>query len=175
MLKRDTVLFKYLKYLTSKTDLRVHHVFFYINRSKALLTCNTCNDILGFLAGVTYDPCTLIFRCVGILDIDRDTFFSDRENSILMKYGCTHVRQFTQFTICNDINSFRILDDTGICDLKAGYICPVLIYISLYSLGYDRTCDIRTTSGKSLYYAVSHSAVETWNNSSLYILKSLGQ
>ena len=62
-----------------------------------------------------------------VADIDRDSFFSYREDRVLMEYACAHVSQLTKLFIGNGLDDLRILHDTRICYKETGYIGPVLI------------------------------------------------
>ena len=73
MFKGNPVFFKYLQYLAAKTNLGIHHVFLNCDRGKALFAGNTGDDIVGLCAGITNDHRTLVFRCIGIADIERDS------------------------------------------------------------------------------------------------------
>ena len=84
MFERNTFVFKYTKHLAAKSDFWVHHCFFNCNRSKSTLSCNTGNCILRLSAGSFYDQSTLFFRCVCITDVDRDSFFTNREDCIFV-------------------------------------------------------------------------------------------
>ena len=78
-------------------------------------------------AGALYDESALVLRTVGVADIDRDSFFSYREDRVLMEYACAHVSQLTKLFIGNGLDDLRILHDTRIGYKETGYIGPVLI------------------------------------------------
>ena len=172
MFERKIIILKYLQNFSAKSDFGIHHIFFNINRCKAFLACNTCNRVLWLTTCAFYNPCTLIIRFVGIADIDWNTLFTYREDSIFMQYRCAHVRKLTQFLICNCFDRFRILDNSRICHKKTGNICPVLIYIRMDSLCHDRTRNIRTASGESCHHTIILSPVETRHNGILDIFQS---
>ena len=76
MLKGDSVLLKRLQYLSAETDLGVHHIFFNIHRAEAFFTGDTGDDIFGLLAGASHDPGTVVFRRIGVSDIDGNTLLT---------------------------------------------------------------------------------------------------
>ena len=119
MFKRNLIFFKCLQHLSAETDLGVHEILFNIDGTEALLTCNTCDHVLWLLAGAFYDPCTIVLRRICITDVDRNAFLTNREDSILMQHGSTHIRKLSQFAIGNCFNALRIIDDTRISDQKA--------------------------------------------------------
>ena len=154
MLKGNTVLFKYLKHFSAKAHLSVHHSLFNIDCAKALFSRNTGNSIMRLSAGAFYNQSSLVLRLIGVADIDRDSFFSDRENCILVENACAHVGQLSQLLVCNRLNYLRILNNPGIRYQKAGYICPVFIQICMNGSGYNRSRHIGTASGKGFNRAV---------------------
>ena len=171
MFNGNIIIFKHLQNLAAESDFGIHHRFFNRDRSEILLTCDTCNCKTRFSASIFYDQSSLIFRCIGIADIDRDTFFTYREDCIFMKYSCSHVRQLSQFSVCNHIDRLWILDDSWISDQETRYICPVFIHIGMYSLCNDRTCDIRTATGECLNTSVWLCTIKSRNNCTLCILQ----
>ena len=146
MLKGNTIVLKGLQYFAPKAYLRIHHGLFNIDRTEPLLSGYTGNGVPALLAGAFHDPGSCILRTVGIADVDRDPLSSYRKDCILMENAGSHVGKLPQFSVGDSFNSFRLVDDPGICDQEAGYICPVFIYICLDSPCHDRTCHIRTAS-----------------------------
>ena len=92
MLKADALIFKYLQDFPSEANFTVHHGFFNINRAETFLSRNPCDGVFGLSAGALHDKGSLILRVVRIADVDGDYFFSDRENSLLMKNRRYHIR-----------------------------------------------------------------------------------
>ena len=175
MLKADPLILKYLKYLTSEPDLTVHHGFLDINRAEAFLSGDTGNSKFRLLAGALYDQSTFILRAVCVTDIDRNSLFTNRENSILMKNSSSHVGKLTKLSVCDRLDRLRIVNDARICYKKAGNIGPVLINICMDSFCNQRSCHIRTASGKCLYSAICTCAVKSRNNRMLGFAEFFGK
>ena len=141
MLKGDSVLLKRLQYLSAETDLGVHHIFFNIHRAEAFFTGDTGDDIFGLLAGASHDPGTVVFRRIGVSDIDGNTLLTYREDGILMKDAGTHVSQFTQFFVGDGLDRNRIFHDARVGYQETGYIGPVLVEVCVNRAGYDGASD----------------------------------
>ena len=148
MFNGNSVVFKYLKDFPAETDLRVHHCFFNRNSSETVCSGNTGDRILRLTTGCFYDQSSLVLWCICILDVDRNTGFSYREDRILVEYAGSHVGKLTKFFICDGFDRFWIFYDSRIGNQETGNICPVLIQICLDCLGYERTGDIRAASWK---------------------------
>ena len=175
MLEGDAAVFKCLKNLASKADLRIHHVLFNIDGTKSLLSGNSRDNETGFLAGALHNPGAVVLRRVGIPDVDRDALSSDREDGILMQNACPHVRKLPQFLIGNGINADRIGDDAGIGNQKAGHVCPVLIDLRMHRTGNDGTGNVRAAPGKGFHASVGHGAVEAGDNGRIHLFQALRQ
>ena len=172
MLKGDSVLLKRLQYLSAETDLGVHHIFFNIHRAEAFFTGDTGDDIFGLLAGASHDPGTVVFRRIGIANIDGNTLLAYREDGILMQYGSSHICQLAKFAVGDGLNSLGMIDDSGICDQETGHIRPILIDIRFGSLSHNRTGNIGSASGEGLYRSVRHRTVESGNYRFLALCQS---
>ena len=114
MFKADTILLEYFKHSSAETKLCVHHILFDIDYSKALLSCYTCDRECRLLRCGLNDHCTHILRLVCVLDVYWDACFSYRENSVLMKYACTHVRKLSQFLICYGSDRLWVVDNSRV-------------------------------------------------------------
>ena len=130
MLNRDSVVLEYSENLATESDLTVHLGLIYIYRTEALLTCNTGNYVLRLLTGALHNPCTRVLGSVGILNINRYSLSSNREDCILMKNGSTHVRKLSKLSVGNCFNRFRIINYTWIGYQESRYIRPVLIQVN---------------------------------------------
>ena len=175
MLKGNAIFFKRLQYLSAKANFRVHHILLNIDGTKALLSGNTGNDILGFLAGTSHNPGAIVLRGIGITDIDGNPLLTDRENSILMQYRCSHIGKLPKLSIGNYLNPLGAVNDSGVCNQETGNIGPVLIYISLYSLGNDGARYVRASSGEGLYPAVGKGTIKSRNYCILAVSQSCRQ
>ena len=175
MLKADPLILKYLKYLTSEPNLTVHHGFLDINRAEAFLSGDTSNSKFRLLASALYDQSTFILRAVCVTDIDRNSLFTNRENSILMKNSSSHVGKLTKLSVCDRLDRLRIVNDARICYKKTRNIGPVLINICMDSFCNQRSCHIRAASGKCLYSAICTCAVKSRNNRMLGFAEFFGK
>ena len=173
MLKVNAILLKSGQHFTAKAYLRVHHILLDIDCNESLLTCDTGNRICRVMTGALYDPCSLILRCVCISDIDRNTCLTDRENGVLVKYACPHIRKLAKLTVCDDLDRLRMINNTWICDQETGNIGPVLIACGMHRSGYDGTGDVRSASGECLDRAICLCSVKSRNNCSLHTLQTL--
>ena len=175
MLKADSLILKYLKNFTAKTNLTVHHGFLDINGAETFLSGNTGNCKFRFFTGTLYNQCTFVFRAVCIADVDRNSLFTNREDRILMKNGCSHVRKLTKLSVCNCLDGFRIVYDTRIGYKETGNISPVLIDICMDRFCNQGSCYISTTSGKCLYRTICTCSVESRDNRMLGFAEFLGK
>ena len=146
MFKADSLVFKYLKNFSSKTNFTVHHGLFNIDRTETFFACNTGNHIFRLAAGTLYNKRSLVFRTVCVTDIDRNTFFTNREDCIFMKNSCSHIRKLSKLPICDSLDHCRVLNDSRICYQESGNICSVFINICMNCFCHQRTCNIRTAS-----------------------------
>ena len=172
MLEGNTIFFKCLQYLSAETDLGVHHIFFNIDGAEALLSGDTGDHVFGLLTGASHDPGTVVFRRIGIADIDGNTLLAYREDGILMQYGSSHICQLAKFAVSDGLNSLGMIDDSGICDQETGHIRPILIDIRFGSLSNNRTSNIGSASGEGLYRSVRHRTVESGNYRFLALCQS---
>ena len=92
-----------------------------------------------------------------------------------MKYGCSHIRQLAQFSVCDHIDRLWILDDSRISNQETRYIGPVLIHVCMHSLCNDRSCNIRSATGKCLDTSVRFCPVESRDDCTFRILQSCRQ
>ena len=127
------------------------------------------------MAGALHDPCSLIFRCIRITDIDRYTSFAHREYRILMQYAGSHVGKLAEFTVSDRLDWLWIVDDPWICDQKSGDIGPVLITGCPHCPRNDRSCDIRTSTRKCFDGSILFGAVKSRNDRTLCFCKTLRQ
>ena len=141
------------------------------NLSRAI-SGDTGDDIFGLLAGASHDPGTVVFRRIGIADIDGNTLLAYREDGILMQYGSSHICQLAKFAVSDGLNSLGMIDDSGICDQETGHIRPILIDIRFGSLSNNRTSNIGSASGEGLYRSVRHRTVESGNYRFLALCQS---
>ena len=111
-----------------------------------LFTCNTRDYVLRRLVVLCNYHCTLCRGVVGVADIYRNLCASYGEDCGLVEYRRTHIRQLTQFFICDRLDDLRLVNYSGVCDKEAVYVCPVLIKFSVDSLCNDRAGNIRTAS-----------------------------
>ena len=81
-----------------------------------------------------------------------------------MKNRCTHVGELAKLFVGDDINGYRIFDQSRVCYQESGYICPVLIEICFHCSCYDGTSHIRASSGEGLDLSILICAVESRNN-----------
>ena len=175
MLKADSLIFEYLKHFTSETNLTVHHGFLNIDRAESLLTCNTCDCKFRFLACTLNNKGTLVFRSVCVFDINRNSLFTNREDRIFMKNGCTHIRKLSEFSVGNALDHFRIFNNTRVCYQETGNICPVFIEVCLNSLCHKRTGHIRAASGESFNFSIFTSAIKSRDNGTFTFCQLFGQ
>ena len=175
VLKTDSLIFKYLKHSSAKSDFTVHHGLLNVDRTESFLSCNTGYGIFRLAAGTLHNKSSLILRTVGVADINRNSLFSYRENSIFMKNSSSHIGKLTKFTVCDGLNHSRILYNSRVCYKETGYISPVFIHISLNCLGNQRTSHIRTTSGKSGHSSIVLCTIEARHNCILTFGKTLVQ
>ena len=175
MLKRNTVFLKYLQYLTPKTDLRVHHLFFNIDRAEILLPGNTCDNIFRLTAGTLHDQGAFVLRTIRISDINGNSLPSNRENRIFMHHGCAHIGKLTKLAVGDRLNRLRVFHYAGICHHYPGDIRPVLIYVGAHSSRNDRSCHIRPSPGERLNAAVRHRSIEARDHSIFQVLQTLLQ
>ena len=173
MLKRNLIFFKSLKYFSSKAYLGIHHCLGDKYRTEILLTCDTCHNIILLLACALNNPCTRIFRYICIPDIDRYTTVTDRENRIFVQNRCSHIRKLTKLSVSNIFNRLWIRNDTWVCYKETGHICPVLVHICLTCLCNDRSCHIRTATGKCLDIPIFAKSVKSGNNCTWCLRQSL--
>ena len=173
MLEGDTVLLKCLEYFSAKSNLCIHHILINIDRYEPFLSGDTGDRILWLMAGALHDPGSCIIRCIRVADIDRDTGFPYREYGIFMKHSGAHIRKLTELAVCDRLDWLRIVDNPWIRDQETGYIRPVLIAGCMHSSCYDRTCDIRTSSGEGLNRSVLLRSIKARNDCSLYPCKTL--
>ena len=164
MLEGDAVFLEYLKNFSSEPNLGVHHRFIDVHGTEALLSGNSCDGVTRALAGILDDHGTRIFRTVRVADIDRDPFFSHREDRVLVKNACAHVGELAKFCVGDGLDRSRILNDPRVGYKETGNIGPVLVEVCLDRAGYDGTCDIGTTAGEGMDRSVRLSAVESRNN-----------
>ena len=164
MLNRDAVFFKSLKNLPAEADLGIHHCLCDKNGAEALLAGNAGNGIGGLFGCAFYDPSTICLGIVGIADVDRNSLCTDRENSIFMKNGSTHVGKLTELTVGDGINGYRILDHSGIGKHKAGYICPVLIGFCSCGSSNNGAGYIRAAAGEGFNLHILTAAIEAGDN-----------
>ena len=147
MLKGYIVVLKNLKNLSAKADLGIHHIFFNCDNREALLTCNTCDYLVGVVvSGRSHDHSASVLRLIGVLDVYRDISVSDGEYSILMKNCCAHIRKLTKLSVCDGLYSAGGVDNSRVSHHKARNVCPVLIKVSRNRSCNDRAGDIRATS-----------------------------
>ena len=175
MLKGDAVLFKHAEHLSPKPNLGIHHGLLYVNRAESLLAGNSGDGVTRLAAGALHNKCALVLRTVGVPDIDGNALLAHRENGVLMKDAGSHVGKLPQFLVCNGLDNFRILHDSGVCHQNAGHIRPVLVHIRVDGLGHDRARNIGTASGKCFDGPIRLGTVKTRDNSLLHMLQTLGQ
>ncbi len=97
------------------------------------------------------------------------------EDRVFVENGSAHIRELSQFPVCDSLNAYGIIDDPGICHHKARDICPVLVDVRLAGSRYDRTRDIASAPGKSLDMSVKSSAVKSRNDRSGCLRENLGE
>ena len=175
MFDGNPVFIKLFQYLAAESDFGVHHCFFNGHGSKSICPGNSGNGIFWLSAGTLYDQCALVLWSIGVADIDRDADFTDREDRILMKYSCPHIRKFTKFTVGDCLDGFWICNNAWICDQKSGYIGPVFIQVSHSCTGNQRACDIRTAAGKCDNGSVFFRTVESRDDSKFFPFKTKGE
>ena len=175
MLKGDAVLLKHAEHLSPKPNLGIHHGLLYVNGAESLFARNSGDGVTRLAAGTLHNESSLVLRPVGIPDIDGDTFLAHRENGVLVKNAGSHVGKFPQFLVCNGLNDFRILHDSGVCHQNTRHIRPVLVHIRVDGLGHDRARNIGTASGKCFDGPIRLGTVKTRDNSLLHMLQTLGQ
>ena len=138
MLKGKTVVVEHLQYLHTEACLVVHHSLFDIDSAEALLACDTCDGVAEALSAeivvIAHDHSTRILGSIGIPDIDGDTCGTNREDSVLVKNGSAHVSQLAELAISNYLDNIGVVNYSGVGNQKSRNICPVLIYLSLYSI-----------------------------------------
>ena len=81
-----------------------------------------------------------------------------------MKYAGAHVGQLPKLSVCNGLNGFRIVHNSGIRYQETGHVGPVLVQVCVNGSGYQRAGDIGTASGEGFHGAVRHGAVEAGDN-----------
>ena len=165
MFKWYAIIFKHLKNFSSKSDFWIHHVFVDAYWYESLLTGNTSNYTIRSVTCCLNNHCTRILWCICISDINRNSFFSYRENCWFMKNGSTHVRQFPKFPVCNNFDWLWIFYYSWVCCKETRNICPVFVHIRFDSSCNYWTCHIRTTSWKCLNFSVWHCTIKSRNYS----------
>ena len=175
VLEGDAALFEGLQDLAAKADLGIHQGLGDQDRAESLLAGDAGDDITGFLACALDDPGAVCIRLVGVADIDRNTLMSDREDRVLVKDGSAHVRELSQFSVGDRLDSDGIVDDAGIRDHETGYVGPVLIDVGPAGPGDDRSCDVAAASGESLDIAVKSSSVESGDHGPGILFQRLGE
>ena len=86
-----------------------------------------------------------------------------------MKHRRAHVGKLTKLTVGDGIDDAGILDDTGVCHHKAGYVGPVLIEIRACGTGNDGAGDIRATAREGLDGSVGGDAIEAGDDGILML------
>ena len=92
-----------------------------------------------------------------------------------MQYGRSHVGKLSQLTVRNDLDCFRIVDNTRICYKHTRYIGPVFIQIRIYCLCDNRTCNIRTATGERNYFSVLSCPVKSRDHRTFYFFEARRQ
>ena len=114
MFDRDPLIFKDFQHLAAETYLCVHHSFLNIYRAEAFLSGDPCDRVFRPSAGVFYDQSTLVFRLVGIADMDRNPFLAYREDRVFVEDAGSHIGKLTKLFICDRLDHLRIFDHMGV-------------------------------------------------------------
>lgn len=141
-LEGDAVFLENFQHFPAKAHLGVHHILLDVEGSKPLLSSDAGNRVFRLPAGALHDEGTLVFRRVGVADIDGDAFLSYRKDGLLMEYGGSHVGQFPEFTVGDGLDDLGIYHDPGIGNKETGNVGPVLIDICMDGSSNQRTGDI---------------------------------
>ena len=130
ILEGESALFKDIQHKSAESGSVRDHDFLNLDDGHSFSSGDTCHRILNDARRkMTHNHGAGIIRPVRIANINGNLHFGSRKYGIRVQDGCPHIGKGPEFPVAHMRNRFGMIDYSGICGIKTGYVRPVLIEI----------------------------------------------